>query len=134
MRVWAVKGTNWAWGVGHFAAAQAVFFLGQHGDGAAFRGFVGQGGHLRGVGQFLDFDARGGDEFGGHAVAEGDGAGFVKQKHVHVAGGLHGAPAGGQDVAAHQPVNAGDADGAEQAADGRRNQADDQRQQDRVRR
>ena len=120
-------------GRGDVAPAQAVFFLGEHGDGAAFGGFVGQRSQLGGVGQFLDFDARRGNEFRGHAVAEGDGAGFVKQQHVHVARRLDGAAAGGQDVAAHQAVNAGDADGAEQAADGGGNQADDQRQQHRGR-
>ena len=39
--------------LGHFAAADVVFLLGQHDDGAAFGRLVGQAGKLRGVGQFL---------------------------------------------------------------------------------
>ena len=115
--------------IADFAPAQAVFFLGQHGDGAAFRSFVSQGGELGGFGQILNLDARSGNEFGGLAVAQGDGAGFVEQKDIHVARGFHGASAGGQDIAAHEAVYAGNADGAQQTADGGWNQTNDQRQQ-----
>ena len=61
-----------------------------------------------------------GTKVGGHAVADGDGAGLVEQQHIDVARGLDGAAAGGHDVAADQAVDAADADGAEQAADGGR--------------
>ena len=120
-------------GVGVFVQVpppQAIF-LGQHHDAAALRGFVGQGGELGHVGQFLHVDARGREELHRLAVAQGDGAGLVQQQHVHVAGGLSGPAAHGQDVILHQPVDAGDADGAQQAADGGGDQADQQGGQDR---
>ena len=66
-------------------------------------------------------------EAGGHAVAEGDGAGLIKQQGIDVARRFDGAAGGGDDVEAHQAVHAGDADGREQAADRRRDQADQQR-------
>jgi hypothetical protein len=53
-----VNGTKVACGIGHVAAAQAVFFLGQHDDGTAFGRLVGQRGELRRVGQLLHGDAR----------------------------------------------------------------------------
>ena len=113
----------------HFASAQIVFLLRQHDDGPAFRCLVGERSELRRVGKFLDLDARRGNEFGRHAVAERDRPGLVEQQHIHVARRLNGPAAGGEHVAAHQAVDPGDADGAQQAADGRRNQTDDQRQQ-----
>ena len=74
-------------------------------------------------------DARRGDELGGHAVAEGDGAGLVEQQRVDVARRLDRAAGGGEHIEADQPVHAGDADRRQQAADGRRDQADEQRDQ-----
>ena len=74
--------------LGDFAGAQVELLLGQHHDAAAFRGFVGERGELRGVGQAFGLDVRRGQERRGHAVAERDGAGLVEQQHVHVAGGL----------------------------------------------
>ena len=127
MRVCAVNGTNSACGCSDFAAAQAEFLLGQHHDAAALGGFVGERRELRGVGEAFYFDAGRGNEIGGHAVAERDRAGLVEQQHVHVAGGFDGATACGHDVAADQAVNAADADGAQQPADGRRNQTHEQR-------
>ena len=111
------------------AAAQVVLLLGQHDDGAAFGGFVGERGELRGVGQPLLADVGGGIELGGLAIAEGDGAGLVEQQGVHVAGGFNGASAHGQHVVLDEAVHAGDADGREQAADGGGNEADQQRDQ-----
>ncbi len=67
------------------------------------------------------------EELGRHAVAERDGAGLVEQQHVDVAGRLDGAAAHREHVLAQQPVHAGDADGREQAADGGRDEADEQR-------
>ena len=64
---------------------------------------------------------------GRHAVAERDGAGLVEQQHVDVAGRLDRAAAHRDHVLAQQAIHAGDADGREQAADGRRDQADEQR-------
>jgi hypothetical protein len=66
-----------------------------------------------------------------HAVAQRDCAGLVEQQHVHVARGFDGAPAGGEHVALHHAIHAADADGAEQPADGGRNQTDEQRDQHR---
>ena len=57
-------------------------------------------------------DARHRDELGGLAVAERDRAGLVEQQHVDVARRLDRAARQGEHVAAHQPVHAGDADGA----------------------
>ena len=74
-------------------------------------------------------DVGSGNELGGLAIAEGDGAGLVEQQRVHVAGGFDGAAAHGQHVVLHEAVHAGDADGREQAADGGGNQADQQRDQ-----
>ena len=63
------------------------------------------------------------------AIAERDGSGLVEQQRVHVAGGLDGATRHRQHVVLNQPVHAGNADGRQQAADGCRNQADQQRDQ-----
>ena len=116
-----------------FPAADAVLLLGQDHDAAPFRRFVRQAGKLRGLGQFLGIDAGGRDEFRRLAVAHRDRAGLVQQQHVHVAGGFHRAAAHGQHVLLHHAVDAGDADGREQSADRGRNQADQQRNQDRDR-
>ena len=118
------------------AAAQVVLFLGQHDDRAALGSFVGERGELRGVGQPFVAHVGRGMKLRGLAVAEGDGAGLVEQQRVHVAGCFNGAPAHGQHVVLHQAVHAGNADGREQAANGGRNQADQQRDQheDRLRR
>ena len=72
---------------------------------------------------------RRGNKLGRLPVAEGDGAGLVEQKDIHVASRLDGAAAHGEDVALEQTVHAGDADGAQQTADGRRDQTDQQRDQ-----
>ena len=56
--------------------------------------------------------------------------GLVEQQRLHVAGRLDGATAHGEDVALHEPVHAGDADGREERADGGRDEADEQRHQD----
>ena len=65
-------------------------------------------------------------ELRGLAVAHGDGAGLVQQQRVHVAGHLDRLAALGDDVGPQRPVHAGDADGRQQGADGRRDQADQQ--------
>ena len=71
-----------------------------------------------------------GNELRGLAVAQGDGAGLVQEQDVHVAGRLDGPAAHGQDVLLDHAVDAGDADGAEQAADGRRDEADQEGDED----
>ena len=120
-------------GGGEVAAAEAEFILGEHDDAAALGGLVGEGSKLGGIGELLAGDAGGGEEVGGLAVAERDGAGLVEEKHVDVARGLDGAAGGGEDVALQEAVHARDADRAEQAADGGGNQADQQRDQRRER-
>ena len=104
--------------------------LGQHHDGAALGGLVGQRGQLGRVGHVLLAVPAHGIEVRRHPVAQGDGAGLVQQQRLHVAGGLDRPTAHGQHVALHQAVHAGDADGGEQGPDGGRDQADQQRDQD----
>jgi hypothetical protein len=127
MRVCAVKGMKWL-RAPPLRARGVVLLFGQHHDGAAFRGFVGQARKLRGVGQFAS-DAVDGDEFHRLAIAQRDGAGLIEQQRVDVAGRFHGFAAHGQHVVLHHAVHAGDADGREQSADGGRDQADQQRDQ-----
>ena len=119
-----------------FAPAQSVTFLSEDDDRTAFRRFVRQRGKLCGVGQFRITHARSGNEFGGLAIAECDGASLVEQQRVHIAGSFDGAARHRQNVVLNQTIHARDSDGREQAADGRRNQAYQQRDQhkDRLRR
>ena len=115
----------------HFPPPHPVLFLHQDGNGPAFRGFVGERGEMGGIGQFLGPDTGRRDEFRRHAVSQGDGSRLVEEQDVHIACGFHGPSACGQHIAAHEPVNAGNPDGAEQPADRGGDQADDQGQQDR---
>ena len=69
-------------------------------------------------------------ERGRLAVAERDRAGLVEEEHVHVARRLD-RPARGRDhVRLDHAVHAGDADRGEQPADGRRDEAHEQRDED----
>ena len=111
------------------AAADAVFLLGQHHDGTALGGLVGERGELRRVGKLLLGHAAHRLELGRLTIAERDGAGLVEQQRVDVAGRLHRAARHGEHVEAHQPVHAGDADGGEQRADRGRNERHEQRHQ-----
>ena len=106
--------------------AEAVLFLGQHHDAAAFRRFIGERGELGGVRQSLDVDAFRGQEGHGLAIAQGDGARLVQEQHVDIAGGLDSPARGGDDVGLDHAIHAGDADGAEQGTDGGGNEADQQ--------
>ncbi len=60
----------------------------------------------------------------GQPVAVGDRAGLVEQDDVDVTRRLDGPAAHGQHVEAGHPVHAGDADGGQEAADRRRDEAD----------
>ena len=129
MRVCAVNGDEL--GADQLALAQAVAVLGQHDDRAALGRLVGEARELRGVGELLLGHAVDREERVGLPVAEGDGAGLVEQQRGAVARGLDRAAAHRQHVAAHEPVHARDADRGEQAADRRRDEAHEQRDQDR---
>ena len=108
------------------AAAQTELLLGEHDDGTAFGGLVGQRGKLGGIGQLRGIDAVDRDELGGLAVTQGDGAGLVEHEDVDVAGGLDGAAGHGQHVGLVQTAHAGDADGGQKGADGSGSQAHEQ--------
>ena len=87
---------------------------------------IGKRGKLRRLGErFLGHAGRR-NELRGLTVAEGDGARFVEQQHIHIAGRLHGPAAHREHVLLHQSIDAGDADRAQQAADGRWDEADEQ--------
>ena len=132
MRVCAVKGTNVAPVRRQLVLAQPVL-LGQHDDRAPLRRLVGQRGELRDLREVALGDAGHRHERRGLPVAERDGAGLVEEQDVDVAGRLDRAPGEREDVAAHQPVHARDADRGEQRADGRRDERDEQRDERRDR-
>jgi hypothetical protein len=77
--------------------------------------------------------ARGGQKRGGLPVAQRDGARLVEEEHVDVARRFDGAPARGDDVRLNHPVHAGDADGRQEAADRRGNEAHEERDEHRDR-
>ncbi len=116
---------------GDLPSPQLEFLLGQRDDAAALGRFVGERGQLRGIGQRSEFNPRRRDKLGRHAIAQRDRARLVEQKHVDVASGFDGATGGGEHVAPHQAVNTGDTDCAQEPADRRGNQTNDQRQQHR---
>ena len=113
--------------LGDIAAPDAVFLLGEHHDGAAFRRLVGERGELGGIGKLPLADALHRLECGRLTVAERDGAGLVEQQRVDVAGRLDGAARHGEHVEADQPIHAGNADRRQQRADGGRDQRHEQR-------
>ena len=112
--------------------AEAEALLGEHDDGAALGGLVGQGGELGRVGQVALGDPVRRDELRRLAVAERDGAGLVQEEGVHVARGLDRAPAHREHVALHEAVHAGDADrrqeGPDRGGDERHEEGDEDRQ------
>ena len=118
--------------VGNRAPPQPML-LGQDDDAAALRGLIGQRGQLSRVGHLPDRHPFGRDELGRLAVAERDRAGLVEQQDIHVPSRFGRAAAHGEHVLLHQPVDSGDADRAQQAADGRRDQAHQQCHQHRDR-
>ena len=121
-------------GIAQLAAAQAEPLLGQHHDAPALGRLVRQRGELRPVGQLpAPSTPVTGMKRGRLAIAQRDRPGLVEQQRVHVARRLDRAPAHRDHVLLDQPVHARDADGREQAADGRRDQADQQRHQHRNR-
>ena len=108
------------------AAAQPVSLLREHDDRASLGCLVREARELRRVGELLLRDARRRDEVARLPVAERDRAGLVEEQGRAVSGRLDRAAAHGQDVALHEAIHAGDADGREQRADRRRDEADEQ--------
>ena len=109
------------------ASAQVVLFFRQHNNRPAFGRFVGERRELRGIGHLGRGNPRSGDELRCLAVAERDRSRLIEQQRVHVSGRFHGASRHCQHVVLHQAIHAGDADRGQQAANGGRNQADQQR-------
>ena len=109
------------------ALTDPVALLGEHDDRAPLGGLVGEARELRRFGQLALVDPGEREELGRLAVAERDRPGLVEQERRAVAGRLDRAPAEREHVAPHEPVHAGDADRREQAADGGRDQADEER-------
>ena len=115
----------------HVVLADPVL-LGQHDDGAALRGLVGERGELRHLRQLGLRHPRHGDELRGQAVADRDRPGLVEQEHVDVAGRFDRASGERQHVAAHEAIHAGDADRRQQGADRRRDERHEQRDERRL--
>ncbi len=107
----------------------SVPFLGQDHDRSTLRGLVREARRQRGHREFGLGRAVNGEQLGRLAGAEGDGAGLVQQQCAHVAGGLDRATTHCQHVALHQPIHPGDPDGRQQAADRRRDETHEQRDQ-----
>ena len=104
------------------AHALDAFLHRERDDALTFGGFVGERGELGRFGNGARRDPRGGIERHGLTVADGDGAGLVEKKNLHVAGGLDGLAAHREHVLLDHAIDARDADGAEQAADRGRDQ------------
>ena len=67
---------------------------------------------------------------GGLAIAQCDGARFVEEQRVNVSGSFDGAAGHGEDVVFNEAIHAGEPDGGEQAADGGRDETDEQGDED----
>ena len=96
-------------------------------DRPALRGLVPDRGDERGRERLALRHAGRRDDRRGQAVAVGDGAGLVEQDDVHVARGLDRAAAHRQHVEPRDAVHAGDPDGRQEAADGGRDEAHEER-------
>ncbi len=112
---------------------QGELLLGKHDDAPALGSLVGERGKLGTVGQLLDSNTGQWHELDCLAIAEGDRSGLVEQQSMHVTGGLDGPPADRDHVLLGETIHARDADGGEEAANGRGNEADQQCDQDRRR-
>src|SRR5262249_49125485 len=108
-------------------SAQLELLFGQHNDGAAFRRFIGQRRELSGISQTFWFDIGGRNERRRHTVAQRDGASLVEQQDVNVPGRFNRATTRRHDVPANEPINAADADGAQQSTNRRWNEANQER-------
>ena len=77
-------------------------------------------------GQLLLGYTRGCDESSGLPIAQRNRSCLVQQEHVDIASRLDGAPAHREDILLHETVNARNTDGAEQPANRRRDEANEQ--------
>ena len=84
---------------------------------------------MRGCSQVIRLDAGRGMKRHRHAIAERDRPGFVEEQDIDIAGCFDGAPAHRQHIALKNAIHSGDANRAEQSADGCRNQTNEQRNQ-----
>ena len=114
---------------GQFATAQFEFLLGEDHDAPPFGGFIRQRGELGGLREPFARHAGRRQKVRRLPVAERDGSGLVEQEHIDVAGRLDRPAGHREDVALEQPVHARDPDGAQQSADRRRDEANEQRNQ-----
>ena len=96
----------------NFAEAEIKKLFCKHYNGTSLRRFIGQRCQLRPVRQILSRNPGSSEKLGRHAVAHGDGPGFVQQQNIHVARGLDGPAACRYHIVAQQPVHSADADGA----------------------
>ena len=124
-----MNGTKTAAGISDIARPRSPYCFGQHDDAAAFGRFVGKRGQLGRIGHLLHAHPLGRQEFGRLAIPQGDRAGLVQQQHIHVACGFSRPAAHGEHVFLHEPVDPGNADGAQKPADRGRDQAHQQRGQ-----
>ncbi len=95
-------------------------------DGAALRRLVLDRRNKSGFDRFGLRDAGRRHDRSGQAVAVRDRARLVEQDDVDVTGGLDGTAAHRQDVEPRDAIHARDADGRQEAADGGRDEADEQ--------
>ncbi len=112
-----------------FPSAEVVLLFREHDDRSTFGCLVRQRGHLRRVGQRRLADAWQRNELCGLTVAERDRPRLVEQQRMDVARGFDRSTRHRQHVVLHQTVHAGDTDRRQQAADGRRDEAHEQRHQ-----
>ena len=115
------------------ALPQTELLLGEDDDAPSFGGLVGKRRQLSTVDQLLDDQCRTGQELDRMAIAQRDGTGLVEQQRVHVAGRFDRPTADRDHVVLGQPIHSRDADRGQQPADGRGNEADEQRDQHRRR-
>ena len=94
---------------------------------AALRRFVRERAQLRGCSQIIRLNAGRGMKPDRHAVSQRDRPGLIQEQHVDIARRFDCAPAHCEDVALKDTVHSGDANRAEQSADRRWDQTNQQR-------
>ena len=117
---------NFAWWAATSRPRRPYFSFARTTIEPPFRCFIGQAGQLCGIRDLALGHTGRWHERHGLAAAQRDRAGLVQEQRVDVAGGLDGLAAHRQHVVLHHAIHAGNPDRGEQAADRRRNQADEQ--------